>query len=112
MDDVTEPTLLRVFIGEADRHDGTPLYQAIVAMLMREGLGGATVLRGIEGFGASARMHAAHVLRLSDDLPIVIECIDAKDRIDAVIPALDTMIDGGLVTTERVNVRIHKPPTR
>jgi hypothetical protein len=110
MDDVMEPTLLRVFVGEADRYDGVPLYQAIVNMLMREGLRGATVLRGIEGFGASSRMHAAHVLRLSDDLPIVIECIDDKDQIDAILPALDAMIDGGLVTTERINVRIHKGP--
>jgi PII-like signaling protein len=111
MDDVMEPTLLRIFVGEADRYEGAPLFQAIVNMLMREGLGGATVVRGIEGFGASARMHAAHVLRLSDDLPIVIECVDGKDRIDAILPMLDAMIEGGLVTTEEVHVRIHKRPS-
>jgi uncharacterized protein len=100
--------LLRIFIGESDRHEGVPLYQAIVATLRREGLAGATVLRGIEGFGKSSRLHAAHILRLSDDLPIVIECVDAADRIEAILPQLDAMMGDGLVTMERVDVRVYR----
>lgn len=108
MDQTTESTLLRIHIGEADRLDGVPLYRAIVERMMAEGLAGVTVLRGIEGFGASARVHAAHVLQLSDDLPIIIECVDTTDRIDAVITVLDEMMDGGLITTERVAVRVRR----
>lgn len=100
--------LLRIFIGESDTHDGRPLYQAIVEVLRREGLAGATVLRGIEGFGKSSRLHTAHILRLSEDLPIVIECVDAADRIEGVLPALDEMIGDGLVTLERVQIRLYR----
>jgi hypothetical protein len=108
VDESTDNKLLRIFIGESDTHDGRPLYEAIVETLRREGLAGATVLRGIEGFGKSSRLHTAHVLRLSDDLPIVIECVDASSRIEAVIPALDAMIGDGLVTLERVEVRLYR----
>jgi len=100
--------LLRIFIGESDTHDGRPLYQAIVEVLRREGLAGATVLRGIEGFGKSSRLHTAHILRLSEDLPIVIECVDTTDRIEEMLPVLDQMIGDGLVTLERVQIRVYR----
>lgn len=100
--------LVRIFIGESDTHQGKPLYRAIVELLRRQGLAGATVLRGIEGFGKSSRLHAAHILRLSEDLPIVIECVDLADRIESVLPALDDMIGDGLMTMERVDVRIYR----
>lgn len=103
-----EARLLRIFVGESDSHDGRPLYQAIVEVLRREGLAGATVLRGIEGFGKSSRLHTAHILRLSEDLPIVIECVDSADRIEAILPSLDAMIGDGLVTLERVDVRVYR----
>jgi PII-like signaling protein len=100
--------LLRIFIGESDTHEGRPAYQAIVETLRREGLAGVTVLRGIEGFGKSSRLHTAHILRLSEDLPIVIECVDTTDRIEAILPTLDAMIGDGLVTLERVDVRVYR----
>jgi hypothetical protein len=108
MEQQTDARLLRIFIGESDTHDGRPLYQAIVETLRRDGLAGATVLRGIEGFGKSSTLHTAHILRLSEDLPIVIECVDTADRIEAVLPALDDMIGDGLVTMERVDVRVYR----
>ena len=104
----TDARLLRIFIGESDTHEGRPLYQAIVETLRRAGLAGATVLRGIEGFGKSSTLHAAHILRLSEDLPIVIECVDTDDKIEAVLPSLDEMIGDGLVTIERVDVRVYR----
>jgi PII-like signaling protein len=100
--------LLRIFIGESDTYEGQPLYEAIVLALRREGLAGATVLRGIEGFGKSSRVHTAHILRLSEDLPIVIECVDTAENIEAILPTLDTMIGDGLVTMERVDVRVYR----
>jgi PII-like signaling protein len=100
--------LLRIYIGESDTHDGQPLYQAIVEVFRRQGLAGATVLRGIEGFGKSSILHAAHILRLSEDLPIVIECVDTGDKIEAILPTLDEMIGDGLVTMERVDVRVYR----
>ncbi|MEX2623596.1 MAG: DUF190 domain-containing protein [Acidimicrobiia bacterium] len=100
--------LLRIFIGESDTHHGQPLYQAIVETLRKQGLAGATVLRGIEGFGKSSRLHTAHILRLSEDLPIIIECVDSNDKIEGILPALDEMIGDGLVTLERVDVRVYR----
>lgn len=108
MDQQTDARLLRIFIGESDTHDGRPLYQAIVETLRRQGLAGATVLRGIEGFGKSSRLHTAHILRLSEDLPIVIEAVDTGDKIETVLPELDTMIGDGLVTLESVEVRVYR----
>ena len=107
-----EGKLLRVFVGESDRHGHKPLYQAIVEMLREEGLAGATVLRGVEGFGAHSRLHTARLLRLSEDLPIVIEVVDRADAIDAVLPKLDAMIGDGMVTLERVEVLAYRaePP--
>jgi len=100
--------LLRIFIGESDTHEGRPLHQAIVEVLRESHLAGATVLRGIGGFGKSSRLHTAHILRLSEDLPIVIECVDATDKIEAILPTLDAMIGDGLVTLERVEVRVYR----
>ena len=108
MDPQSTARLLRIFIGESDTHDGRPLYQAIVETLRRQGLAGATVLRGIEGFGKSSRLHTAHILRLSEDLPIVIECVDTDDKIETVLPALDAMVGDGLITLERVEIRVYR----
>lgn len=108
MDEVTDGKLLRIFIGEDDEHDGQPLYQAIVELLRQEGLAGATVFRGIMGFGRSSVVHTAKVLRLSEDLPIVIECVDQAGKIEQVLPALDGLIDEGLVTIEHAEVHIYR----
>ena len=99
-----EGKLLRIFIGESDKHGRKPLYQAIVEMLREEGMAGATVLRGIEGFGATSHLHTARILRLSEDLPIVIEVADTAERIEAVMPKIDEMVTDGMVTLERVEV--------
>ena len=96
--------LLRVFIGESDRWNHKPLYEAIVFKAREMHLGGATVLRGPMGFGKSSRMHTAKILRLSMDLPIVIEIVDSEERIQAFLPALEGMMSGGMVTLERVQV--------
>jgi PII-like signaling protein len=95
---------LRIFIGESDRWEGKPLYEAIVRKARKEGLAGATVLRGLEGFGADSRMHTAKVLRLSDDLPIVIEIVDKPERIQAFLPGLDAMVKEGMITLENVHI--------
>ncbi|HHM12445.1 MAG TPA: DUF190 domain-containing protein [Planctomycetaceae bacterium] len=99
-----EAELLRIFIGESDRCDGRPLYEAIVQEARQAGLAGATVLRGILGFGAHSRIHSAKILRLSEDLPVVIEIVDRPDRIAEFLPKLDTMIAEGLVTLEKVRI--------
>jgi hypothetical protein len=103
------PALLaRIYVGEADHHDGRPLYQAIVELLRERGLAGATVLRGIEGFGANARLHTTRLLRLSEDLPVLIEVVDQEDRLRAVLPELDDMVGDGLITLERVEVLAYR----
>jgi PII-like signaling protein len=99
-----EAVLLRIFIGESDRWQGKPLYEAIVLKARELHLAGATVLRGPMGFGKSSRLHTAKILRLSMDLPMVIEIVDAEEKINAFLPALDGMLPGGLVTTEKVTV--------
>ena len=99
-----EGKLLRIFIGESDRWQGEPLFEAIVRKVREAGGAGATVLRGIEGFGAHSRIHTARILRLSSDLPIVVEIVDTAERIDALLPALDEMVEDGLVTIETVHV--------
>jgi PII-like signaling protein len=96
--------LVRIYIGESDHWHGRPLYQAIVALLRERGLAGATVLRGIEGFGANAHLHTSRILALSQDLPILIEVVDQEDRIRAILPELDGMVGDGLITLERVEV--------
>ncbi|RMG38668.1 MAG: DUF190 domain-containing protein [Planctomycetota bacterium] len=99
-----EAELLRIFVGESDKHEGVPLYEAIVLAAREHGLAGATVLRGILGFGAHSRIHTAKILRLSEDLPMVIEIVDKPERIASFLPVLETMIEEGLVTLERVRV--------
>lgn len=99
-----EGKLLRVFVGESDRHGSKPLYQAIVELVKEQGLAGATVLRGVEGFGAHSHLHTARILRLSEDLPVVIEVVDTAERIESILPQLDAMIEEGMVTVERVEV--------
>lgn len=99
-----EGKLLRIFVGESDTWHGRPLYQAIVERVRREGLAGATVLRGIEGFGADSRIHTSRILRLSEDLPVVIEIVDTDERIAAILPLLDEMVAEGMVTLERVEI--------
>ena len=101
--------LLRIYLGESDRRDGRPLHEVIVLKAREAGLAGATVLRGVLGFGASSRIHSAHVLRLSEDLPLVIEIVDREERIRDFLETLDGMIDGGVVTLERVEVVRYRP---
>lgn len=96
--------LLRIFIGESDRWQGRPLYESIVLAARAQHLAGATVLRGPMGFGAKSRLHTAKILRLSEDLPIVIEIVDAREKIDAFLPLIDEMLTDGLVTLEGVEV--------
>ena len=105
--------LLRIFIGESDRHGGLPLYDAIVQEARRRGLAGATVFRGFEGFGARSRIHTARILRLSEDLPIVIEIVDTEEKIQGFLPVLEEMVREGLVTVEKATVifyRSGEPP--
>jgi len=99
-----EAKLLRVFIGEDDKYDGRLLYELIVEKARKEGLAGATVYRGILGFGANSRVHTTKVLRLSEDLPVVVEIVDAPEKIEAFLPWLDEVIHEGLVTLEKATV--------
>ena len=99
-----QAVLLRIFIGETDKEDGQSLYEAIVREARRRGLAGATVLRGILGFGANSRIHTTKILRLSEDLPLVIEIVDEADKINAFLPYLDQVIKEGLVTMENVRI--------
>ena len=99
-----EGCLLRVFVGESDKWHGRPLYEAIVLKARELHLAGATVLRGVMGYGASSRLHTAKVLRLSEDLPVVVELIDARDKLDQLLPFLDEAVANGLVTLERAEV--------
>ena len=103
-----EALLLRIFIGESDKWHGKPLYEAIVVEARKRGLAGATVVKGFMGFGAHSRIHTAKVLRLSEDLPMVIEIVDAPERIAAFLPDLDAMIGEGLVTLERVRLLTYR----
>ena len=100
----SEAQLLRIFIGESDKYNGRPLYEAIVELAREKGLAGATVLHGTMGFGASSRVHTAKILRLSEDLPIVVEIVDKPERIADLLPLIDGMIDQGLVTLEKIRV--------
>jgi len=96
--------LVRIYLGETDRWYGKPLYQAIIERLRERGLAGATVLRGIEGFGARQHLHSTRILSLSEDLPILIEAVDTEDKVRAVLPELDEMLTDGLITLEKVEV--------
>lgn len=104
----SEGHLLRIFIGESDRHKGMPLYEWIVKKAKDFNLAGATVIRGIEGYGAHSRIHTAKILRLSDDLPVIIEIVDTIDKIEAFMPIIDETITEGLATLEKVNIRFYK----
>jgi len=103
-----EGKLLRVFIGENDRHEGMPLHEWIVRAARAQGLAGATVLRGLEGYGAHSRLHTAKILRLSSDLPIVVEIVDTAEKIEAFLPLVDAAVSEGLATVERVEVRFYR----
>jgi len=107
-----EGKLLRIFIGESDRFEGKPLYEAIVLKAREEGLAGATVLRGIEGFGASSHIHTSRILRLSEDLPIVVEIADTAENIDRVLSTFDQMVGDGMMTLERVEVLTYRGGNR
>jgi PII-like signaling protein len=100
--------LLRVFVGEGDKHEGKLLYEWLVLKAREAGLAGATVLRGIEGFGAHSRLHTAKILRLSEDLPIVIEIVDSLEKIEAFMPVVDQAVGEGLATLERVKIRFYR----
>jgi PII-like signaling protein len=104
-----ERVLMRIHIGERDHCEGKPLYQEIVALLRTRGYAGATVFRGIMGFGASSRVHKETFFGLSTDLPVVVECIETEERIKAILPELDDMITGGMITLERVKVILYRP---
>ena len=99
-----QAVLLRIFIGEDDRSGKSPLYEAIVLKAREQHLAGATVLRGSMGFGASSRLHTAKILRLSEDLPLVIEIVDSQEKIDNFLPLLEGMMTSGLITLEKVQV--------
>lgn len=98
---------LKIYLGESDRFEGRPAYQAVVELLRRRGFWGATVLRGVYGFGKRSRLHAASVLRLSEDLPLVIEVVESEEKVLAIVPEVSAMVKGGLVTVEDVRVLRH-----
>jgi hypothetical protein len=103
-----ERTLMRIHIGESDKWHGKPMHEVIVEMLRKEGFSGATVLRGVAGFGGSSIYHTDKILRLSQDLPIIVEVVEYTDRIEQILPRLDEMVEGGLITLEKVRVILYK----
>jgi PII-like signaling protein len=107
-----ERMLMRIHIGESDKWHGKSLHGAIVEMLRKEGFSGATVLRGVAGFGGSSVYHTDKILRMSQDLPIILEVIDAAERIEKILPRLDEMVDGGLITLEKVRVILYRAAKR
>jgi hypothetical protein len=100
--------LLRIFIGERDRWEGAPLHEAIVNLARKEGLAGATAIKGFLGFGCHSRLHTAKILRLSEDLPVIIEIVDSEEKIAAFLPRLEDMVREGLVTLEKANVIMYR----
>jgi hypothetical protein len=104
-----EGKLLRIFVGESDRWEGRPLYEAIVLEARKRGLAGATAIKGFMGFGAHSRIHTAKLLELSQDLPIIVEIVDAPEKIEAFMPDLEKMVGDGLITIERAEVRLYRP---
>jgi PII-like signaling protein len=103
-----EGKLLRIFIGEADKWHGQPLYEAIVHLAKNEKMAGATVLKGMMGFGCKSHLHTTKLLRLSEDLPIVIEMVDSEEKINQLLPKLDEMVREGLITLEKANVIMYR----
>ena len=108
----TDGKLLRIFIGEADHWQGQPLYEAIVHLARKEGMAGATVLKGCMGFGCKSHMHTAKILRMSEDLPMIIEMVDSEEKINQFLPKLDEMVQEGLITLEKAQVVMYRagPP--
>lgn len=104
----TEGKLLRVFIGEADKWQGNPLYEEIVLLAKKNGMAGATVIKGFLGFGCKSHMHTAKLLRLSEDLPIIIEIVDSEEKISQFLPLLDEMVKEGLITLEKAQVVMYR----
>jgi len=104
----SEAVLLRIFIGEDDKYDGKPLYKHLLEFFKKEKMAGVTVLRGIDGFGKSSHLHTTSILRLSTDLPIVIECVDKKENMDKIKPMLDKIIKEGLITEEKVRIILYE----
>jgi len=102
-----EGKLLRIFIGESDKHEGKPLYEWLVIQAKAQGLAGATVLRGLMGFGANSRIHTSKILRLSLDLPIIVEIVDTDEKIKGFISSIENALQGGLVTLEKAEVHIY-----
>ncbi len=104
--------LLRIFVGERDKHGHLPLYEWIIKQARKQGLAGATAFRGIEGFGAHSHLHTSKILRLADDLPILIEIVDTKEKIESFLPIIDEAIPEGLATLEKVEIRLYRsaPP--
>jgi uncharacterized protein len=107
-----ERTLMRIHIGESDKWHGKPLHEVIVTMLRKEGFSGATVLRGVAGYGGSSVYHTDKLLRLSQDLPLIVEVIEYAERIEKILPRLDEMIEGGLITLEKVRVILYRAAKR
>ncbi|MEZ5332604.1 MAG: DUF190 domain-containing protein [Thermoanaerobaculia bacterium] len=103
-----EGCLLRLFLGEDDRHEGLPLYEWLVRAARDRGLAGATVLRGLEGYGAHSRLHTARILRLSTDLPIVVEIVDTRENLEGFLESVDGVIHEGLATLERVEIKFYR----
>ena len=103
-----EGKLLRIFVGEADRWEGRPLYEAVVLEAKKQGMAGATALKGFLGFGCKSRLHTAKLLRLSEDLPIIIEIVDSEEKIAAFLPKLDKMVQEGLITLEKAHVVMYR----
>jgi len=103
-----EGELRRIFIGDSDRYEGAPLYEWIVKQARLKGMAGATVLRGITGFGAASRIHTANILRLSLDLPVIVEVVDKPERIAAFLPLIDAAVKEGLVTTEKAHIKLYR----
>lgn len=101
---IGEQVLMRIFIGESDRHGRRPLHEALVELFRQEGFAGATVLRGVAGFGARSVYHTDKLLRLSTDLPLVVEVVDSRERFDAIMPKIDAMMSGGMITLEKATV--------
>ena len=103
-----ERTLMRIHIGESDKWHHKPLHEAIVELLRKEGFSGATVLRGVGGYGGSSVYHTDKLLRMSQDLPIIVEAIEATERIEKILPQMDEMVEGGLITLEKVRVILYR----
>lgn len=99
---------IRIYVGESDKVDGKPVYEAIVLAAREKGLAGATALRGFLGFGKNSRIHTSKVLRLSEDLPVVVEIVDRQEKIEAFLPVLDRMVEEGLVTVEKARIIVYR----